>query len=101
MNIASLIETMRDKFIGMSRAYRDTFDGPQGERVLADLYPICCMGESTYKGNDTQMKINEGKRQVFLHIMAMCRADEAELARLAHDQALEIYRQSEDFQGAQ
>jgi hypothetical protein len=98
---ASILGNIKSAFGGLTSAYRDTFEGPQGERVMADLYFICCMGESTYRGDDTAMKINEGKRQVYLHILSMCRADEEELGRLAHQQALEIFRQHEDFTGSQ
>jgi hypothetical protein len=98
---ADILESIRDRCSFLSRAYKDAFEGPQGERVMADLYFICNMGESTYRGDDTQMKINEGKRQVYLHISSMLRADEEELARLAHQQATEIFRQNEEYLGSQ
>ena len=53
----------------VATAYRDTFQTPSGRVVLTDLARYCNVGNSTHVPNDAQaMAINEGQRQVFLHV---------------------------------
>lgn len=65
--------------------YQMAFESDAGHWVMGDLYHICCAGRSTFGAGDTRdtMLINEGKRQVWLHIISVLNISDADLHRLA------------------
>jgi hypothetical protein len=71
--------------------YRGTFqDTDVGKRVLGDLFHICCAGRTTFVGGDPHATlINEGKRQVWLHIVSMLNASDADIWYLAEQRVNE------------
>ena len=62
--------------------YQSTFESDTGTLVLGDLYHLCCAGRSTYAGDREAMLINEGKRQVWLHIISVLNITDMDLHRL-------------------
>lgn len=76
-------------------AYRDVFEGPDqkptrsGAIVLADLFHLCGQGRSIMPCDPIKAAVMEGKRQVYLHIVSMLRADDEDLWKAAQQQARE------------
>lgn len=72
-------------------AYRACFEGSDqkihdsGRIVLADLFHICGQGKSIATGrfDPSQVLVYEGKRQMYLHIVSMLRAEDEDLWRAA------------------
>jgi hypothetical protein len=56
-------------------AYKHLFDGANGRIVLNDLRKRCNVDVSTFVPNSDETILNEGKREVFLHIMTMAGID--------------------------
>ena len=55
--------------------YKRTFEGPEGERVLANLSMQCYENDPTFvDGNPNGTAFNEGKRFVLLHIRRLIAA---------------------------
>lgn len=62
------------------------FDSPAGEFVLAWLYDLTKMGQSSFvRGSPDQSAFNEGKRWVILQIQGQMRIDDNELFRRARN----------------
>lgn len=61
--------TFWDKQTDLKKDYRATFNTPSGSRVLHDLMKLGFIFGTTAVGND--MRINEGRRALVLHIMQM------------------------------
>lgn len=57
------------------RDYRSAFASESGKRVLADLARLCYLTDSTFSENPYQTAVNEGRRQVMLHIQTIMRLD--------------------------
>ncbi len=66
----------------LQSAYRKCFSGESGRIVLEDLERRSFRDTAMYSGDETQFKINEGKRQMFNHIRAMSNMDLAKLRAL-------------------
>lgn len=81
----------------LSRAYRTCFEGDgkklnaAAKLVLGDLYNFCHQGRSPAQGTFTaeQVLVAEGRRQVYLQITNMLRADDADLYEAAVTMARE------------
>lgn len=86
-------ELMRNLMTQRRGAYRACFEGndqklhPMGQIVLADLFHISGQGKSVAVGrfDPSQLLIQEGKRQLYLHIVSMLRANDEDLWRAAQD----------------
>ena len=64
MNISDLLKRRR-------RAYQDTFNGPAGKKVLADLKRFCRATVPTANlSNPNETYLLEGRREVWLRIAA-------------------------------
>ena len=61
----------------LRQAYRETFSGEHGEKVLADLAEEGCVMRSSYSpGDPHHTAISEGARSVVLRIFKMIDFDE-------------------------
>ena len=70
-----------------SQSYKQTFDTPQGKKVLADLRSFCKMNASSFAGSDTHTtSFNEGRREVFLRIMRFINLTQKELDDLRDEE---------------
>ena len=49
-------------------AYRKTFDGEYGAKVLKDLYRVCYMDDTTFNKDPYITAFQEGIRSVAVHI---------------------------------
>ena len=67
--------------IAKVHAYRKTFSGPDGQRVLLDLMAAHGMLHSTFPsdGDVNKMLIKEGERNVVLRILALLKEDPKKL----------------------
>ncbi len=65
------------------------FDSPQGQRLLMWLRHECHFVRSTFvKGDSDQTALNEGKRLVYLAILAHYQQDDAQLIEQARAAAM-------------
>ncbi len=64
------LDKIRDFLITRSQAYRRTFKGIFGERVLADLAKFCRANASTFNLDPRLEGIMQGRREVWLRIAA-------------------------------
>lgn len=81
------------KLVALRNAYRAIFEGSDrrltraAERVLGDLAGICHFTSSVaapgLPWTPEQLQVAEGKRQVYLHIVGMLRAEDRDLWELA------------------
>jgi len=66
------LEALRDSvkafLMNRQRAYITTFNGPVGEKVLADLAKFCRAHETTFHENDRVQANLEGRKEVWLRI---------------------------------
>ena len=58
----------RDFLVTRAQAYRKTFTGLFGERVLHDLAKFCRANETTYHSDPRLEGILQGRREVWLRI---------------------------------
>lgn len=78
-----------DRLMGRHRAYRALFfdgDGnlkPEALTVLKDLGRVANFGKVDPGASDTELRMNEGRRHLLLHIFDRFEMDAARLARLA------------------
>ena len=86
--IQALIEYRRTQ-------YQGTFESETGKFVLGDLFHLCHAGRSTYEGDKESILINEGKRQVWLHITSMLNMDDSDLIQLAQQRRQAEFNQME------
>lgn len=63
-------------------AYRHTFGNEMAKSVLSDLRIYCHATKTTYAGDRDAMLINEGRRQVFYHIMNLLKYDFSDIYNL-------------------
>jgi hypothetical protein len=63
--------------------YHAAFTGEAGRRVLADLYRFCLMDQPCFAGDPHATAFNEGRRRVFLRILAILRMTESDILQLA------------------
>jgi hypothetical protein len=59
---------VRDFLNTRAQAYRQTFSGVHGERVLTDLARFCRANESTFAPDPRAEGILQGRREVWLRI---------------------------------
>ena len=72
------------------RAYRATFNNPEGRKVLADLRRFCRASVPTADVNNVQTTyLLEGRREVFLRIIAHLHLTEDDVINLVEDQPME------------
>lgn len=64
------LSKVRDFLVTRSQAYRHTFKGVFGERVLADLARFCRANESTFDTDPRLEGVMQGRREVWLRIAA-------------------------------
>jgi hypothetical protein len=68
-------------------AYRNTFNNPEGRKVLADLRRFCRATLPTADVNNVHTTyLQEGRREVFLRIMAHLQLTEEDVFKLIEDQ---------------
>jgi hypothetical protein len=61
------------------QAYKDTFNSPQGRKVLHDMLDAHGMMRNTYNGNVNDMLLKEGERLVVLRILSKLNINVQEL----------------------
>ena len=83
VKVSKLYESMRSRLHGRRHYYQAFFETDAGKFVLAELYTLCHAGRTTFEGDKERMLVNEGKRQVWLHIRAMLNASDTDLENLA------------------
>ena len=68
------------------RAYRATFNNPQGRKVLADLRRFCRASVPTADVNNVHTTyLLEGRREVFLRIVSMLQLTDEDVVKLIED----------------
>ena len=69
-----------------TRAYRNTFDNPEGKKVLADLRRFCRATTPTADvNNERTTYLLEGRREVFLRIQAYLNLTEEDVYALVEE----------------
>lgn len=72
-----------NKFSKNQKAYKEVFNTPTGEKVLADLALFCGQYSPTYRQGDShETAYREGMRRVFLRIQSFLQRDEEELTKI-------------------
>jgi hypothetical protein len=67
-------------------AYRKTFESPEGRKVLADLRRFCRMTQPTADVNNPNTTyLLEGRREVFLRILAHLQLTDEDVYNLIED----------------
>ena len=91
---SGLFHRLRDRLFRRRGLYQATFENEAGSYVLGDLYQICHAGRSTWNKREgvEDALVNEGKRQVWLHIRSMLNADDNQLDELARQHVREQNR---------
>lgn len=73
---------LKDELRLLHKAYKDVFGGESGKLVLEDLRARGFFHASTWAGDKEQTLINEGARQLVLHINTMVEYDLEQLEKL-------------------
>lgn len=74
---------MLHKFLNRTKTYKKVFETPEGKEALKFISEECGMFRSSFvPGDPSHTAFNEGKRQVFNHIMGILNQD-PELVRKA------------------
>ena len=63
-----MLEKAKEFLVTRKQAYRQTFKGIYGERVLTDLARFCRANESTFNPNPRAEGVLQGRREVWLRI---------------------------------
>lgn len=79
----SLLEKARQFVLGRQYAYKQTFKGPHGEEVLADLARFCRANVTTFHEDARAHAVAEGRREVWLRIQNNLNLSPADIWRLA------------------
>jgi|TARA_R110000803_G_scaffold34612_3_gene75460 hypothetical protein len=74
-----MLDAVRDFLATRSQAYRKTFSGVHGERVLADLAGFCRANESTFVPDPRAEGILQGRREVWIRISKHLNLSEAQI----------------------
>lgn len=74
-----LLNQLRDLLSSRGQAYRKTFAGIYGQRVLDDLAPFCRANKSTFHTDARLEGILQGRREVWLRITQNLNLTEEEL----------------------
>ena len=66
------------------QAYKRKFQkgDPDADKIMADLSEFCGFLDTTFKGDEKQMLIMEGRRQVFLRIFGHTNLDGQDIHQL-------------------
>jgi hypothetical protein len=77
--------SVEKKRVALIRDYKSVFGSEEGKRVLEDIYRICRMRTTTVpqSGKELELFINEGRRQVALHLDAVMSIDLENYAKLS------------------
>ena len=71
----------------LSRAYKDTFLNPNGQKILHDLMNLSFMTQTSFSTDPHRTAFNEGKRAAFLHIAGMINLTSQEIySMISNDQ---------------
>jgi hypothetical protein len=63
--------------------YKAVFNGPSGDKVLAELMKLCHFHSTSFNAeNPYKTSFNEGQRSVVLHILNILKLDETKLLEL-------------------
>ncbi len=74
---------MRDLLIERSQAYKQTFDGELGGKVMADLERFCHANTTTHVVGDSHGTAQlEGRRQVWLRIQGYISLNEGDIGEM-------------------
>lgn len=69
-----------------ARAYKNTFNGVEGRRVLADLRNFCHATKPTANVDNVNATfVAEGRREVWLRIQTLLKLDEDEIYQLIEE----------------
>jgi hypothetical protein len=79
---AELIEVARRFLFRRRHNYILTFRSAPGQEVLRDLAPFCYANSSTFKPNEREHVLAEGRREVWLRIANHLNMSPEELWRL-------------------
>jgi hypothetical protein len=81
-DMTNILEKKR-AFLGRrKRAYRMVFDSPVGKTVLADLAQFCRANETTFRDDERQHALLEGRRETWLRIAHHLNLTDEELWQL-------------------
>tara|TARA_B100000809_G_scaffold260702_1_gene308141 strand:+ start:639 stop:887 length:249 start_codon:yes stop_codon:yes gene_type:complete len=74
---------VRDLLIERSQAYKQTFDGELGGKVMADLERFCHANTTTHVVGDSHGTAQlEGRRQVWLRIQGYISLNEGDIGEM-------------------
>lgn len=76
-----------EKLAQLSKAYKSVFGGDNGKLVLEDLKGRGFYNAPAWTGNAEQTLVNEGTRQLVLHIITMVEFDLADLQKMFKEQS--------------
>jgi hypothetical protein len=79
MAVIQLAEQVKDFLVTRAQAYKRTFNGIYGERVLIDLASFCRANESTFNPDARAEGVLQGRREVWLRISKHLNLTEDEL----------------------
>ena len=79
MAVIQLAEQVKDFLVTRAQAYKRTFNGIYGERVLIDLARFCRANESTFNPDARAEGVLQGRREVWLRISKHLNLTEDEL----------------------
>jgi hypothetical protein len=74
-----VLDKIKDFLVTRGQAYRQTFSGIYGERVLIDLARFCRANASTFAPDPRAEGILQGRREVWLRISQHLNLSEDEL----------------------
>jgi hypothetical protein len=77
--MSELLAEVKDYLKTRGQAYRQTFKGVYGERVLTDLARFCRANASTFNSDPRLEGVLQGRREVWLRIAAHLNLTEDEL----------------------
>jgi len=77
--IVQLVDQVKDFLVTRAQAYKRTFSGIYGERVLIDLASFCRANESTFNPDARAEGVLQGRREVWLRISKHLNLTEDEL----------------------
>ena len=79
MAVIQLVDQVKDFLVTRAQAYKRTFSGIYGERVLIDLASFCRANESTFNPDARAEGVLQGRREVWLRISKHLNLTEDEL----------------------
>ncbi len=76
------LDMIKDWLLTRQQAYRKTFEGIHGEKVLHDLAKFCRADQSTFHENSHLSDKLDGRREVWLRIQQHLNLTDEELWRI-------------------